>query len=207
MARSIDITTTMIIGFALSGLAFAAQPQEQSFDFESFAAKCEVKDTSFKNADSFARMDPKQEWKQIKEQDENAECAEYCETARLWRDNSGHVRVVSMGYTSGSGDWSAEVDSCYGVDGRISAAASLLNTFYGNFKRERIMTFNRHGTVLDSSEMYFDLNTGKKITAPAEATDASYGMNQISVYRTVRELPFRNLLKDNAFSGSNAKTN
>ena len=63
-----------------------------------------------------------------------------------------------------------------------------MNTFYGNMRVERTRYFSRAGDLVEQTEQYFDLSTGKPRSPAHDFMD-----EPIVAYMTTRKLPFYGL--------------
>lgn len=108
--------------------------------------------------------------------------------AKVWAVDQ-KVAGVKLMFTSPSGDWAHFVDYYFRPDGSIAKIRGQLNTFYGNVSVIRSQYYSTSGKLLQSSTLYFDLTTHRRLRKPKDFFD-----QPVPVYLSVSRLPFNNLL-------------
>jgi hypothetical protein len=119
------------------------------------------------------------------------ETSETYTVAYNWRRNG---RLVQANFTlfSPSGDWAQYDYHYFRADGTIAKIASELRTFMGDLIVLRDLYFDGKGRLLRQTIRYRDLNTKKPVKKPA---DEDFQTTDVTVYKTVRRLPFARLVK------------
>jgi len=120
-----------------------------------------------------------------------AETSETYTVAYNWRQKG---RIVKSNFTlfSPSGDW-AQYDFYYfRANGTIAKIASELRTFSGDLIVLRDFYFDGKGRLLRQTTRYRDLNTKKAVPKP---NDGDFQTTDVTIYKTVRRLPFAGLIK------------
>lgn len=109
----------------------------------------------------------------------------------IWRQKG---RIVQSNFTlfSPSGDWAQYDFHYFRADGTIAKIASELRTFYGDMIVLRDFYFARNGKLLRQTIRYRDLNTKKPVKKPQ---DGDFQNTDVTIYKTVRRLPFAKLIK------------
>lgn len=138
--------------------------------------------------------DNKSQWRKFASEKSLAKFREKTETytvAYNWRKNG---RLVQSNFTlfSPSGDWAQYDIHYFRADGTIAKIASELRTFYGDLIVLSDLYFDGKGRLLRRTVRYRDLNTKKAIPKP---TDGDFQTTDVTVYKTVRRLPFARLIK------------
>ncbi len=108
-----------------------------------------------------------------------------------WQRNG---RLVQSNFTlfSPSGDWAQYDYHYFRADGTIAKIASELRTFMGDLIVLRDLYFDGRGRLLRQTVRYRDLNTKKAISKPK---DGDFQTTGVTIYKTVRRLPFARLIK------------
>jgi hypothetical protein len=103
-------------------------------------------------------------------------------------------RLVQSNFTlfSPSGDWAQYDYHYFRANGTIAKIASELRTFYGDLIVLRDFYFDGQGRLLRQTIRYRDLNTKKPVKKP---NDGDFQSTDVTVYKTVRRLPFARLIK------------
>jgi hypothetical protein len=119
------------------------------------------------------------------------ESSETYTVAYSWR-RSG--RLVQSNFTlfSPSGDWAQYDYHYFRADGSIAKIASEMRTFMGDLIVLCDLYFDGKGRLLRRTVRYRDLNTGKAIPKPK---NVDFQTTDVTVYKTVRRLPFARLIK------------
>lgn len=101
--------------------------------------------------------------------------------------------LVSMTFSSASGDWIAFVDYCFAPDGGLTTVESELRTHHGGMIVNRRWTFDSTGAETAGPTIYRDLDTG----LPTDA-DGPQGRGfqdfDVPFFESIWKLPFSNLL-------------
>jgi len=132
-----------------------------------------------------------EEWKEFRSERERtkAETGDNMnQTAAVWTKN-GKLVVTKMSLTSPSGDWVHFINYYYREDGTLAKIQAQLNTFYGDVSVVREQYFQANGKVIRSTTRYLALGTKKPVRKPKDFFD-----QEVTVYKTVSELPFAKLL-------------
>jgi hypothetical protein len=140
---------------------------------------------------SSATEDSPSKWKEFRnetELDAASTGENLMEQARIWTVDQ-KIAGVKLMLTSPSGDWAHFVDYYFRADGSIAKIRGRLNTFYGNVSVIRSQYYSTTGKLLQSSTLYFDLTTQRRLRKPKEFFD-----QPVPVYLKVDHLPFNNLL-------------
>ena len=195
-----EILFSLVACAAFSALAYAqtnasADKQIREAEIARIKAYCqELDDYSKRNpklrrllADISSGEEQKSRWREFKSEKDRDDAA-IGDRANAWAKG---VAVVLASYTfqSESGDWTHYVDYYFREDGSLAKIHARLNTFYGNMTVIRERFYNPNGRLLSSSQAFLDLKTQKK-----KKPDVDFIDEPISVYRTVKALPFYALL-------------
>lgn len=108
-----------------------------------------------------------------------------------WRKNG---KLVQSNFTlfSPSGDWAQYDNYYFRADGTLAKIASELRTFYGDLIVQRDFYYDGKGRLLRQTTRYRDLNTNKPLKKPK---DGDFQTTDVTVYKSVRRLPFARLIK------------
>ncbi len=113
------------------------------------------------------------------------------ENALVWLRN-GKVVGANFTFQSGSRDWAHFVMYYFREDGSLAKVEATLNTFYGEMSVFRERWYDREGKLLRSTAQYRDLRSRKR-KKPGSASE--FIDEPIPLYRSVKDLPFRHLLR------------
>lgn len=108
-----------------------------------------------------------------------------------WRKNG---KLVQSNFTlfSPSGDWAQYDFHYFRADGTVAKVTSELRTFMGDLIILRNFYFDGKGKLLRQAIQYRDLNTNKPVKKPK---DGDFQTTDVTIYKTVRRLPFARLIK------------
>jgi hypothetical protein len=145
-------------------------------------------DTSDYNDDS------KSKWQKFASEKALEKFRETSETYTIAYNWLQRGKLVQSTFTlfSPSGDW-AQYDYYYfRENGTIAKTSSELRTFYGDLIVLRNFYFDGKGKLLRQTTQYRDLRTKKPVKKPK---GEDYQNSDVKIYKTVRQMPFANLIK------------
>ncbi len=132
-------------------------------------------------------------WKKFASEDEfekSRDTNEVYTFAYIWQKD-GKTVAVNFTYSSPSGDWAQFVLNTYRADGSLAKVDSRLNTFYGDATILRTFYFDAKGKKLKETVKYLDLQSDETF----DPKTRDFFDSEVEIYKTVRNLPFANLLK------------
>lgn len=161
-----------------------------------YAVGKEASPRIFADVSDQANATSKEEWRAFKSKDALDRLAKEQDIytqAFVWQH--GGATLVSILFTSPSGDWAHYVDYCFRADGSLARITSTLNTFNVNAKNDddspvsRIRTkhFNPAGELLRSRTRVLSIKSKKPVKVAFMDQDEPF-------YRRIRDLPFGALL-------------
>lgn len=123
--------------------------------------------------------------------EKSRETGEVYKVAYIWQ-KAGKPVAVNITYSSPSGDWAQFVVYYFRADGSIAKIDSRLNTFYGNVSALRTFLYDAKGNLLEKTSEFLDLESQK----PFDPKDRNFSDREVKIYKSVKNLPFANLLKN-----------
>lgn len=188
------LTALLILVFAVSAAAFGQTKSTDAYarSIEKFIAgkspELVFADVSDYNDEGPAKW---QKFKSSKALEKFRTRNETYTVSYNWRKNR---RIVISSFTifSPSGDWVQYDSYFFRPSGKLAKISSEIRTFIGDVIIERDFYFDSKGKQTSLKKKYRDLKSKKPVKSPSDAT---FDTDEIDVYKTVKDLPFANLMR------------